>query len=428
MQFLNKIHSNITRNALRDEKQFIQYGIITALGFVAFQFFNQKYITEVPAEKPLLRLFAVFLSLLLIFKNFWPKAAKAALPYVWYIALLYNLPLFFTYMFLENHGSVQWQLNGIMALAVLIVLTNFITTVTLTFLGTSLAILIYILQGKEFQVPADIEGFISSYLTVFIYCSLFSEKKEKIYQEKFDSMKAVAGAIAHEMRTPLNTISNMVQNFNNYLPLLFKTYNLSKDHLPLAEKLEKSELEFLENLPKALDKVNRSAFTFIDMLLIKLKSDIDNTKLDKLSIKDAVSQAIYKYPLTHEDMNLIQLNLKEDFSFKANELLFTHVIFNLLKNALYYVKSKPGKGKIIIWAEKGTNFNILYFKDTGPGISAKSLPIIFDRFYSNTEHGTGIGLAFCRLVINSVGGIIDCESVEGEYTLFTIKLPVINKI
>ena len=101
-----------------------------------------------------------------------------------------------------------------------------------------------------------------------------------------------------------------------------------------------------------------------------------------------------------------------------------HVIFNLLKNALYAIAS-TGKGEIflsIISGKKGAA-NRLVFKDTGPGIPPEHLRHIFDRFYTKTEHGSGIGLAFCQSVIQSFEGNISCLSSLGEHTTFTLSFP-----
>jgi signal transduction histidine kinase len=70
----------------------------------------------------------------------------------------------------------------------------------------------------------------------------------------------------------------------------------------------------------------------------------------------------------------------------------------------------------------------LIFKDTGKGIASKDLPFVFDRFYTQTPHGTGIGLAFCQDVLKRFGGSIVCDSVEGEYTIFTLSFPSQSQI
>jgi two-component system CAI-1 autoinducer sensor kinase/phosphatase CqsS len=106
-------------------------------------------------------------------------------------------------------------------------------------------------------------------------------------------------------------------------------------------------------------------------------------------------------------------------------VLLVHVLFNLLKNALYHV-AEAGKGEIFVWTEpNAVGENRLYFMDTGTGIHPSVLPRIFDRFYSSMSRGrgSGIGLSFCRMVMDGFGGSIECESVHGEFTRFILSFP-----
>ncbi|HEX4046014.1 MAG TPA: HAMP domain-containing sensor histidine kinase, partial [Gammaproteobacteria bacterium] len=127
------------------------------------------------------------------------------------------------------------------------------------------------------------------------------------------------------------------------------------------------------------------------------------------------------------DKELIHLNIKEDFQFYGNELLTIHVLFNLIKNSLYYIKSAR-KGEITIWLTVNDSFNCLHFKDTGKGVSQEILPHIFDLFYSKTSQGYGLGLAFCAMVMKSYSGHIKCESVEGSYIEFILKFLKIKEV
>ena len=68
--------------------------------------------------------------------------------------------------------------------------------------------------------------------------------------------------------------------------------------------------------------------------------------------------------------------------------------------------------------------------DTGLGIPARDLPHVFDKFYrvqskaTREIAGTGLGLAITKTIVESVGGRIRVESVEGAGTTFTVELPV----
>jgi two-component system CAI-1 autoinducer sensor kinase/phosphatase CqsS len=116
-----------------------------------------------------------------------------------------------------------------------------------------------------------------------------------------------------------------------------------------------------------------------------------------------------------------------DFKFLGIELLMVHVLFNLIKNSLYYI-AKAGKGRIFISVDKSPSGNLLIFRDTGSGVPPEILPNIFTQFYSwspdnDNRVGAGIGLAFCRSVMTSFNGSIHCKSQLGEYTEFTLTFP-----
>ena len=84
------------------------------------------------------------------------------------------------------------------------------------------------------------------------------------------------------------------------------------------------------------------------------------------------------------------------------------------------------KGKIYLRLESGTKVNKLFFKDTGTGIAPDVLPHIFDRFFTKTENGIGIGLAFCRYAMESLQGEIICHSENGKFTEFTLTFPTLK--
>ena len=86
------------------------------------------------------------------------------------------------------------------------------------------------------------------------------------------------------------------------------------------------------------------------------------------------------------------------------------------------------KGCINISISIENEFNILHIKDTGKGMSEDIKDKIFNKFYSRTKHGTGIGLSFCSLVMSAFDGYIECISEEGEFTEFLLYFPIIKKV
>ncbi|WP_139302211.1 sensor histidine kinase, partial [Pseudomonas syringae] len=83
------------------------------------------------------------------------------------------------------------------------------------------------------------------------------------------------------------------------------------------------------------------------------------------------------------------------------------------------------KGHIEISARQDGDSYVLVVRDSATGIPPSVQRRIFDPFFS-TKHvgkGSGVGLTFCRRVMQAFGGRIQCESVVGEYTLFSMRFP-----
>jgi signal transduction histidine kinase len=80
-------------------------------------------------------------------------------------------------------------------------------------------------------------------------------------------------------------------------------------------------------------------------------------------------------------------------------------------------------------AGPGGPWAVLAVRDEGVGIPAADLPHIFERFRRGSNvlgrvEGTGIGLASARAIVEQHGGSIAVESVEGEGSTFTVRLPL----
>jgi signal transduction histidine kinase len=140
------------------------------------------------------------------------------------------------------------------------------------------------------------------------------------------------------------------------------------------------------------------------------------------SVNNCIEQALQRYPFSEGERQLVHYDAAKNFVFHGNEMLLIHVLFNLIKNALYHIRA-ANKGLIRIWMTEISNHHQLHFLDTGAGISPQLMPYIFEHFFSKTYHGSGIGLTFCKAVMESFSGAIECYSIEKEYVEFVLKFP-----
>lgn len=398
------------------ENHLSHLGIFLIIAFPVFYFINILFVSPQGYENLPLRIIIGLLGTLLAVRNKWPISFQPFLPLVLYIALIVSFPFFFFFMLFNNPDSNIWQINVLVGLVVLSLFVKWKENLFLSTLGCLFAWLIFSFSTPNPKLPPNFWQLIIVYISPLIYIVPFFNKNEHVQEEKIASMKMLAGAIAHEMRTPLATISMIGGALKNSITELFEAYQNKEPIKPDP---------FLLSAPESIQSTTRSAFTIIDMILMNLKDVSELEAKDTLSMKTCVEEALKNYPLSEPERHLIHFDGRNDFEFKGDETLFKHVLFNLLKNALYYV-SAADKGGIYISLESDINENRLIFKDTGKGMPAAMVPYVFDRFYSKTQHGTGIGLAFCKSTMQRFKGGITCSSTEGEHTTFVLSFPVIE--
>ena len=118
-----------------------------------------------------------------------------------------------------------------------------------------------------------------------------------------------------------------------------------------------------------------------------------------------------------------QMDLEDDLSVQADQILLEELIYILLKNAVTYTP----EGTIVVRAkDKQTSVEIA-IEDTGIGISKEDLPFIFERFYRadkvRTSSGTGLGLSIAKIIVELHDGMISVESEIEKGSIFTVYLP-----
>ena len=220
--------------------------------------------------------------------------------------------------------------------------------------------------------------------------------------------RALANSIAHEMRNPLAQVQLQFEALKQHI----------ENHAPVEQvKLD------IENGQAAIQRGRQ----LIDIILREVSdSSPEHEPIAMTSIHKAVDQAVSHYGFENEKIiERIRLPQHTDFVAKLNETLFNFVIFNLIRNAIYYFDSYPDS-QIEISTKAGPYENTLIFRDTGPGIDETISHKIFDDFFSYQKSGgSGLGLGYCQRVMRSFGGRIECESKLGEFTEFHLYFPVV---
>lgn len=417
--FSKKIWYYIENSAKDSESQFIPLGIIGIIGFAIYYVIWRDVAPTVYESMPL-RITAIILCLGLSLKNYWPSQLRFFLPLYWYLTITYIMPFFFTFMLLKNNFSDIWVQNSMTALFFMILLLDWLGLFILLLLGISIALLVYLATTPHLQLPQNFTGIFSAYLAVIGVGTLFVHNKNRLQQDKLQTMIALGASIAHELRTPLRTINNGIESIKKGITIVNKSCTTFIKNDNSLSDVERSQYYSLPEVINRTESEILSSFTIIDMFLVKLNNLSEKTVLlKKTPMGHCINESLRRYPFDLDENKLIHWDNKNDFDFLGEHDLMVHVIFNLIKNALYYIKA-AGKGDVHIWCENHINQNELHFKDTGKGIDKNILPYIFDKYFSKTYHGTGIGLTFCKMVMHGFSGDIKCYSQINQFTEFVL--------
>lgn len=249
--------------------------------------------------------------------------------------------------------------------------------------------------------------------------------KSQENEARFKAMSALGGMIAHELRTPLMGLGLAVVAIERMLPQLIEIYEKSR----LEGKAKLIREDRLDGLKHAVMNMRRSikyAQNTITTILTGFHYGDPSKELtvEAVPIKEIIKKAIDEYPFEINDKNLCSLKHIDDIRVLGEEGMLVHILHNLLKNAIHIIHAE-NKGKIAIWTALEGNYLHLYFEDTAKGIAPQEIARIFDPFYTTkraTAESIGLGLYFCKMVLQKINASIVCESKLGNYTRFKITL------
>ncbi|MEC5404410.1 ATP-binding protein [Paraburkholderia sp. MPAMCS5] len=237
---------------------------------------------------------------------------------------------------------------------------------------------------------------------------------------------ALAATIAHEIATPLATIGMHADEIASVWSHVFKGYRLAVAH-GLYDDEHSGQSERISQLATAIRREVSGTSAMVEMALASFTLDrLDRSRFSAHSVQQCVSSALERYPFRSDERERVTvMPIDPALSFSGSDTVVVFVLFNLLKNAFHAIHVS-GEGQITISALEDQDFCVLQFRDTGPGIAPDVLPHIFDAFFSTKRHGSGagMGLAFCRRATELLGGSIDCASMRGAHTTFTVRLPL----
>lgn len=221
---------------------------------------------------------------------------------------------------------------------------------------------------------------------------------QKQQLERLARIGELASRLTHNLRTPLTVIK-----LNADLLKITSKHSLDEKSLKKLDRIKSAS----ENLEKQIEEV----LTYVRNKPLDLK----NISFDVLL---ELTLANIEIP---EKIQIITPKNKNELNCDSNKMQV--VLMNIISNA---IDALDREGTITINLFSTNVENIIEIADDGPGIPPENLPKIFDSLFTTKSSGTGLGLPYCKSVIEQHGGSI---SVSTNPTIFTIILPrkVISK-
>lgn len=217
------------------------------------------------------------------------------------------------------------------------------------------------------------------------------------------NLKDSLGDISHQLKTPLTSITIMIDNI-----------------LDNPDMDEKTRKKFLINIKREILNIN-----FLVMSLLKLsKFDANVVKFNKESVylKDIIIESIKNVSMIKELKNItIKVSGDDNIKLLCDFKWQVESITNILKNSIEHTSEY---GTVEVNYSENKLYTRILIKDNGKGINSDDLPHIFDRFYkgkNGSDDSFGIGLSLSKTIIEKEGGSITVKSTPNIGTIFTIK-------
>lgn len=217
------------------------------------------------------------------------------------------------------------------------------------------------------------------------------------------NLKDSLSDISHQLKTPLTSITIMIDNI-----------------LDNEEMDSKTRRKFLVNIKREIININ-----FLVQNLLKLsKFDANVIKFnnEEVLIKDIVDEAIKKVSALSELKGVsIKVSGDKGSTIKCDFMWEVEALSNIIKNSIEHIE---GEGFVEVNYTKNKVYSRILIRDNGVGINAEDLPYIFDRFYkgkNTSKDSVGIGLALSKSIIEKDNGSISVKSTPKIGTIFTIK-------
>ncbi|WP_247596841.1 HAMP domain-containing sensor histidine kinase [Hydrogenophaga sp. PAMC20947] len=364
-----------------------------------------------PYESGVLRVLAAASGLVLLLPSITRDCLAPRTLWIFSLICWLVMPVLFFWMYWNNDTSPVW----LASVSAMILVYYHLTDWRLASLGTVAgALMAWLLVQSVALTPPPLAG---DHVVVMFFAwstgMLLGFSSANLRRVRLLNMLSTMGVMAHELRTPLATVD-----------LLGDVLRNQAQH-DMPENKSKKVEELANRLQNLVRSMNRQIDTQISNAQL-LRLPREKTLIQAAEL---VHEVIAEFPYrSSRERDCVEVQVLHDFCIMGSRALFAQMLINLLKNALHSLAassraSEPGDLRVTVGLYHGKGR--LVVADKGLGISHDQQQRIFEPFFSTqTGVGSGLGLTFCKNVVDTVNGHIRVHSEPNEGAVFIVDLPL----
>jgi len=255
----------------------------------------------------------------------------------------------------------------------------------------------------------------------------------------------MASTLLHNIGNVLNSVhvscNQMHSQFKkSKLPQLVLAQKLICDHRDdlvrffQEDKRGKLLPEYLDKCGSVVEQEHVNLSRDIEEMVTKVQLMKDIIEVQQSTAKGARNLVPFDFnKLVNETLKVQQSHLRDEgvelvLSLDAKNQVavqgtaMTHVLINLVKNAVEAMKGMPVK-RLTIQTKDMADLVIFTISDTGAGVAPENMARVFSHGFTTKSYGHGFGLSYCRKMTEDMGGSLSLASEgEGKGAVFTIEM------
>ena len=226
-----------------------------------------------------------------------------------------------------------------------------------------------------------------------------SRQRRAIEDRTVRSLEDLSASIAHEIRNPITAAKSLVQQMGE-------------------DPVSQGNIEYAGVALEELDRVERSISH-----LLRFARD-EELHFEPLEIADVVDSALETF---RDRIGVLGVEVEREIDsrglMRGDGEKLRRVVINLIGNALDAMEDGSVREPRL---EIASGENLagtevwLRIRDNGPGMEPGTLGKIFSPFYTTKDHGTGLGLALSKKVVDAHGATLEVRSAPGEGSEFLL--------